>query len=247
MQLPIPIAPTNPKGKGKGKAPEGVPPVPPAAATPAAAVSGVSSQGAEGQLAALVSALASCQETLPERVRELLHVQQGQSASLQAKALHRHVSAQASAAKQLASLRQRRDKYLQDWRTYVHALGDSFKKHLEEKSNILAGFDSEEAVLLETIEEAKERVVSLAGREHLPEGGNEMDVAKDETCPEDRLQMQQKEQALLKAVEAMKEDADREVRTRQRDGSRTPRRAGKEADAVSISSEDGLRPPNSFG
>ena len=187
----------------------------------------------------------------PERVRDIISSHQEQSTSLQAKVLHRHVSAQASLSKQLATVRLIRSRYLQRWRDYVHNLGDTLKRQLEEKADVLAGFDSEEAVLLETIESAKASVVSIAGKDMLLAAeASDMDISKEEAATEavniDRQKLQQQEQALLMAIDTMKEDADKEASEKEtpckRDGSRSPRRVGKNADVQSISSDTEKKP-----
>ena len=152
-----------------------------------------------------------------------------------------------TAAKQLASLRARRAEYLNAWREYVHKLGESLEGQLQEKSDIIAGFDAEEAALQDTIETAKATVLSIAGREANSFGDPtaEMDVSAPEATTEDRQKLQRQEEALLKAVNLMREDADKEV-ARVRDGFRTPRRHGH-GDAQSISSEeDGKKPHGPF-
>ena len=129
-QLPIPTPPPPPTGpKGKGKRAENV-------------STGSSSNAAESQLSALVAALTVHQDALPDKVRELVQTHQESNASAQAKALHKHVATQASAAKQLASLRARRGQYLTSWKDYVHKLSESLDQQLTDKANILAGFDA---------------------------------------------------------------------------------------------------------
>ena len=157
-QLPVPKPPPAPSSKDakkKGKKLEG------------AAVSNVPVSGpaepAESQLTALVAALTVHQDSLPDRVREIVQAHQESNASAQAKALHKSVATQASATKQLAALRARRSQYLVSWRDYVKQLGESLQQQLQEKADVLTGFDSEEAVLLDTIETAKATVLSLAG------------------------------------------------------------------------------------
>ena len=90
------------------------------------------------------------------------------------------------------------------------------KRQLEEKADVLAGFDSEEAVLLETIESVKASVVSIAGKDMLLAAeASDMDISKEEAATEavniDRQKLQQQEQALLMAIDTMKEDADKEA------------------------------------
>ena len=148
-----PPAPGCQKGKSGGK--------PEAGMTAAGSKSGA----AESQLSALVAALSAHQEVLPEKVRDIMHLHQESSASAQAKALHKHIATQESASKQLAGLRSRRAQYLTSWKDYVVKLSQSLEQQLQEKADVLAGFDAEESTLLDTIETVKATVLSLAGKE----------------------------------------------------------------------------------
>ena len=192
------------------------------------------------QLSSLVSALAEHQEALPPKLRELVHSHQGQNATAQAKALHKNVAAQASAAKQLAGLRERRSKYLIEWQSYVKKLGDTLKQQLEEKATILAGLDAEEDVLQEALETAKAAVLSLA-REEAPAETEAMDAElTEDNMQETRQRLLLQEEALQKSVALMQQDA---VQERQREGSRTPRRNQKQPDGEDL--EDSTK--QSFG
>ena len=208
VPVPPPVPPST--GKGKGKQVE-----------MASATAGGSS--AELQLSSLVSALAEHQESLPPKLREIVHSHQGQNASAQAKALHKNVAAQASAAKQLAGLRAKRSKYLTEWQSYVKKLGETLQQQLEEKAAILAGFDAEEDVLQDALETAKSAVLTLAGGEAPAEDAMEAEAAEDDTS-EARQKLKLQEEALQKSVAVMQQDAEQE---KQREGSRTPRRHHK--------------------
>ena len=231
-----PKAPAAGEAKGKGKKMEGP------------AVTGATVTGnAETQLTALMAALAIHQEALPDSIREFVQVHQQTSASAQAKALHKNVAAQASATKRLASLRSRRAQYLVSWKEYMQKLSESLENQLQEKADVLAGFDAEESTLLDAIDTAKATVLSLAGKEAGTHGEapTEMDVSDAGPSSEERQKLQRREEALLQAVRVTQEDAAKEVASREsrdREGSRTPRRAGK-MDAQSISSEEEVRKP----
>ena len=244
--LQIPAPPPPPGGaKGKGKKADG-----------ASVLASAAGTAAKTQLSALVAALTVHQESLPDKVRQIVHAHQETNASAQARALHRHVSAQATAAKQLASLRARRSQYLASWKEYVKKLGESLQKQIQEKTEVLIGFDSEEAVLLDTMETAKATALSLAGGEASATSENTMDLdaAAAEFPAEDREKLKRQEDALVQAIGVMKEDADKEMiadAAKTRDGSRTPRRKSR-GDAASISSEEegsksfeGIMPENS--
>ena len=149
------------------------------------------------------------------------------------------MATQAAATKQLASLRLRRSQYLVSWKEYVQKLSDSLDQQLQEKADVMAGFDAEESTFQDTIETAKATVLSLAGKEISVAGETAlpMEVATAEPSVEEREKLKKREESLLQAVKLMKQDAQIEVAAGARHGSRTPRRPSK-TDAVSVSSEE---------
>ena len=174
------------------------------------------SGAAEAQLLALMQALAARQDSLPECVRDLVHSHQENSASAQAKALRKRVATQAAATKQLASLRLRRSQYLVSWKEYVQKLSDCLDEQLQEKADVMAGFDAEESTFQDTIETAKATVLSLAGKEVSVAGETAlpMEVATAEPSVEEREKLKKREESLLQAVKLMKQDVEIEVAAR---------------------------------
>ena len=198
---------------------------------------------------AIIAALGPHQEALPDKVKELIQGHQESNAAAQAKALHRQISTQANATKQLSAVRKKRLQYLHNWQEYVQRLGETFQAQLAEKAEAMTAMDAEEEALLDTIEQAKATSLSLAGKE-LPsamEDVEEMDDHTDPSTAEARQRLRHKEEAILAAIDTMQNDAAAEVK--QRAGSRTPRRGsrgGAPKEMECISSDDG-GPPQPFG
>ncbi|CAE7742121.1 unnamed protein product, partial [Symbiodinium microadriaticum] len=201
----------------------------------------------------LVQALGQHQELLPEGVREILAAQGRTEVQDHTKSLHRTVSAQATARRELQRIRQGRAAFLATWNTYITDLTTLVAKQVEEQGKALADMDEQEEMWGGKLQEATASLAKLANKGITPEPKTAMDVdaldvvelaeAKvDEaiaTEQERHDRRQQQQQSAFQLVAALKQaqekagkDLAEQTSQREREGSRTPRRGGQAGPAT---------------
>ena len=216
----------------------------------------------KAMLQKLMQALGQHQEALPESVRELIAAQGRTEVQDHTKTLHRTVSAQATARRELQKLQQSRVTFLAAWSSYIADLTSLVTKHVEEQSKALAEMDEQETAWGGKLQEATATLAKLASGgvkletkkamevEESEEAAAEMAEAKvDEAiATEQELQARRllQQQSSLQLVEAWKQaqaKADQDLANhskKERGSSRTPRREGQpggaEPGAAEISS-----------
>ena len=242
------------------------PPTPPQALASAKATGSATSTSAPSQekqaLQQLVQAMEQTKDKLPEALKALLETHQLQESEEEAKFLHKAVSAQQKARKELSKVRTARATYLAGWSTYLGQIQEMLQKQIEDQQKVLGELDEGElqwaAALAEASSSLQNKVggsTELAGMEGIDAEAFEdaVAVAQDEKVDNQlqleqalrlqRAQHQASARSLLDAVAAARVKAATEAETAERDRERTPRRKAATAtdqamEVVNIDDED---------
>ena len=195
----------------------------------------------------LLGTLRSTRETLPPDVAKLLGEQEFQDAQQQAKALHKAVSNQTAARKELHRVRSARRQYVQSWSAYTEQLSLLLQKQLAEQERAVSAFNDTEAQWAAQLQDASSTLSRLSGgTQTILSDSEEMDTqdrAKAGDLEDDpwksaevsrELQKRQQHLGDMLARVAAKAKEDAAMADSKRDNSRTPRRGVKdESDADS--------------
>ena len=223
------------------------PPPTPALPVPAAGLTETPASEAQQRLDMLLGTLRSTRETLPPDVAKLLGEQEFQDAQQQAKALHKAVSNQTAARKELHRVRSARRQYVQSWSAYTEQLSLLLQKQLAEQERAVSAFNDTEAQWAAQLQDASSTLSRLSGgTQTILSDSEEMDTqdrAKAGDLEDDpwksaeasrELQKRQQHLGDMLARVAAKAKEDAAMADSKRDNSRTPRRGVKdESDADS--------------
>ncbi|CAE7859360.1 unnamed protein product, partial [Symbiodinium microadriaticum] len=204
----------------------------------------------------LVSALGAHAEALPEDVRDILARQGRVEVQDHTKTLHKTVSAQAMAKKELQKVRQTRAAFLASWNGYIKDLTALVQEQVQEQGKALAEMDEQETMWCGKLEEATANLAKLAGEKVKTEtmdvdeaDAAEARVAEAVVVEQELLQRRQQQQQasfnLLEALQSAKDkaasDMEADQKVRQRGASRTPRRGVPPPLDVSSSAEESVQ------
>ena len=187
--------------------------------------------------------------TIPAETQQLLDQLRQEDAQSHAKAMHKVISVQASARKELTTVRTLRAGYLQEWAKYIESVTDLLQKQITEQQATLTELDVREQSAMDAWAKTKADLSRLAAESPADKDDSEIEAAEimvDEAIELEaqRQEAREQEQAnttrLLGALQDLKTQAVQQARAA-RDGSRTPRRRQKEAD-VDLTGEDTKQP-----
>ncbi|CAE7301905.1 CACNA1H [Symbiodinium sp. CCMP2592] len=218
--------------------------------------------GAERQiLQQLLQALGNHQEALPESVRTIMAQQGRMETQDHAKTLHRTVSAQATARRELQRIRQARTSFLASWHKYIADLTTLVTQQVDAQGQTLADLDEQEEQWSGKLGEATANLAKLAADGIKQEAKGSMEVedldpdevgeqrVMDAIATQQELEQQRKthQQAAIDLVEALKQAKDKaaqeiELSQGNREHSRTPRRGGQ--NTVDVSSSESVKDGN---
>ncbi|CAE7871849.1 Ankyrin repeat and KH domain-containing protein mask [Symbiodinium microadriaticum] len=234
-------------GKGKGAAnPVPAPAVPsldalpgmpakpalPAVANPRPAAPTVPTADRQA-LDALVQTLVSAKMPIPPETQALLDQMRHEDAQSDAKNMHRAVSSQAAARKDLVAIRSLRAHYMQEWSAYLVAISELLDKQVEEQAQTLAGLDDREQQAVDCWLKAKADLARLTADTTQDKESDEIDAA--EAMVEDSIEIetyrreareaaQAHTEKLQVAIRGLRTQAVEQAEEAKREGSRTPRR-----------------------
>ena len=257
-----PHPPKAPKG-GKGKPSLGeeappatamvglpTPPSMPSLTLPTSAATSSDSAPTDAQqrLDALMGTLRQARDTLPPDIAKLLGDQEIQDTHLHSKALHKAVTHQDKAKKELAKVRVARRNFFSSWVSYTDKISALLQKQFAEQQQTIEHFANAEAKWTEQLKEATANLARLSGSEIIPSDSEDMDAeckSKDEEDPwrtdEAIKDLQQRREAITMALRQNQNAADSGKRERSRTPGRNPREledaktkqdAGEDAAAV---------------
>ena len=247
----VPTAPAIETLPSPPSAPSGLDKVPPA--TPLQAE--VSPEKAAYQQ--LLQALAGQKETLPEDIRRLVDQQSIAAGQDSAKSLHRTVTAQATARRELQRTRNARSTYMQAWSSYIGQLRDLLEEQVRNQQEHLEQLDTQEMQWSGRLQEASTTLTRLANEgfqaeiKEIRDSESDMEMAEqrvdDAIALEQELRNQQavQQQAakdLLAALGNTRDQAAEEAAKAQRHAtegraaSRTPRRGKTAENSVAVDS-----------
>ena len=231
------------KGKGKGKAPAlsdlPQPSSTPAIALPKPPAGGGQEATEEGDLLGALLAHLGDSGSLPPSLAERVQSFQATNARSTGKLLHKQVARQTEARTQLQKLAKDRHQFLEGWAEYLKVLTDTVEQQVVKMSQVLSDFDTAEGQWQAQLMEATDLLSKASGGSPPAPKGTEAMEAEDASvaqaaAEESRSRMQAEQirlgqQELVAALNKAKAAA--EV---QRDGSRTPRRKGKDSEIVDL-------------
>ena len=246
----------KPAGKGKGK-PDGkaarpdvaglpqapVPPALPAPAAPAGQLTGASSE-AQTKLESLLATRRSSRDSLPVEIVSMLGDHEAAASQQKSKAMHRAISSQDKARKELIRVRDARRAYLASWTEYVMNLQKLLQQQQQqEQEKAMSEFAENETHWRAQLKEATNTLASLSGEPGsfvIPDSDEEKDsdMKTEKDSWSDGADLRQRQTELGTVLARVKERAENAAREAAaegkdsgRDSSRTPRRGAKDADA----------------
>ena len=254
---------TSTDSAGKGKAPGGalsqVPPAPTAEALPSAPakpalpqpmlpkVPAVVGPSAERQaLDALVQSLVSAKMPIPTETQALLDQMRQEDAQSSAKIMHRAVSQQAAARKDLGAVRSLRAAYMNEWSTYLSSVADLLDQQITEQTQVLASLDEREQQAIDTLLKAKADLARLAAENSRDREADDMDASEAMVDDAIEFEAQRRDaraaamastEQLQTTLRGLRQQAVEQAEDARRDGSRTPRRRSKET-AIDLTTEE---------
>ena len=202
----------------------------------------------------LLQLLAGQKESLPENVKQLVEQQSLAASQDNAKYLHKTVTAQAAARRELQKTRNARSSYMQAWSAYIGQLGTLLEEQIKTQQEQLELLDAQEMQWTGSLQEASATLARMANEGIKTEPREEEDMDMSEQKVDDAIALEQELQAqkeaqlkasqeLLTALHATKAKAVEEAARAQkhategRGASRTPRRGGRQPDdAVPVDS-----------
>ena len=224
---------------------EQLPAPPAAAATSAPKAAGGPSTAASStpekqQLDALLKILRTTKTPLPSEAQQMMEQLQQNQSQQEAKNMHRAVSQQSTAKKELERVRAARSLFLQQWAQYISGLADLLQQQMEEQEETLASFDQKEAQWQEALAKSSAELKQLTDCptldvQEVQESEDEMEVqaaeemvdkaiAEEQQMKARREEQRQQSKQLQATLETMKQQAQHRAEEAKRDGSRTPRR-----------------------
>ncbi|CAE7867077.1 unnamed protein product [Symbiodinium sp. KB8] len=188
---------------------EGLPQPPKAAAVSAPknalAQAASSTTPAEKQLDALVKALRSSKGQIPQEAQQMLDQLQQTQTQQEAKSMHRAVSQQSTAKKEIEKIKTARALYLQHWSQYIQGLADLLQQQMEEQEAVLTTFDDKEAQWQEALGKASTELQQLTKHgapQEISDTEADMEAAEEQV---DRAIAEEQQEAQTRADEATRE------------------------------------------
>ena len=136
----------------------------------------------------LLQMLTAQKDSLPEPVQALLSQQARQDTEDQAKLLHRQVSAQAKATRELQKVRESRAAYLTAWSNYMAQLTDLVAQQSQEQEETLRKLDEQEQLWGDRLRDSTTTLTRLT-----QDGGhqkdNDMEIEDNEKKVDDAIQL----------------------------------------------------------
>ncbi|CAE7716486.1 unnamed protein product, partial [Symbiodinium sp. CCMP2456] len=224
-------------------------PAPPSAlpmAAPKSTTASSSAQVAQSvekqQLDTLLKVLRTSKAAIPAEAQALLEQYQQSQTEQETKSMHRAVSQQSAAKRELDKLKTARSLYLQQWSQYIAGLAELLKTQIAEQETVMQSFDDKEEQWKAALTKASAELKALTTA-----SGSVQDVDSSDPGEDDHA-MQVQEELVEKAIEEERAEAHAKEAQRQqnqkvqatldalavqakaketedkRDGSRTPRR-----------------------
>ena len=246
-------------GSGKGAEAPAVPdtsllPTPPPAPSlttpslPTAQNTDPTMSEAQQRLDMIMGTLRSTRESLPAEVAKLLGEHEVQNTQAHAKALHQAVRSQTVAKKELQRTRAARQNYVQSWLSYVELLSKQLQEQFKAQEDTLRSFADAETKWMSQLAEASANLSRLSGDTHVVNSDSEEMDTSDKKPAEVEVdpwgteefvrELRERQRKLSATLELGKDSAMAATESVKREGSRTPRRVGKDS-----KEEDGAAPP----
>ena len=174
----MPKAPAVPQMATKNQDGKETAPATSAAATPATA-SSTADDGANKQLQALMQALQGW-DSLPPAVKDMMESAQQENNKKVSASLHKKVTEQARARKDLVELRRQRGEYLAGWSQYLQDLLQTLQKQFGERNNTLEQLYNQEGNLMQALQAASMEVKRLSTLQQKVDPGDVVHVDSPE-------------------------------------------------------------------
>ena len=245
----MPLAPD--RGKGKGGPPDKrtaptvkdlpKPPELEAIPKPTAAVKAEIIDDKPSSSSTLLSQLVASRESLPPEIQALLDKEVEQDAKASTKQLHRLVSQQGSARRELQSLHKMRDSFLLEWSSYISQLCTLVEQQMQSKAETLMELDQAEEAWRAQMVQATTQIALASGvtPPTVVESGEPIDLEADQEEAEQEVahaaaeasqkrrklaELEQQEKSISAALAQAKTAADESAQALRE---RTPRRGAK--------------------
>ncbi|CAE7327367.1 unnamed protein product [Symbiodinium sp. KB8] len=239
-------AQTDHQQEAQGKAPllEALPPPPTATAIAAPkgapASSSTTPSPEKQQLDAIFKILRSSRDSIPMEAQNLLDQFQQDQTQQEARSMHKAVSQQSAAKKEIEKIRAARSQYMQQWAQYIQGLADLLQRQVTEQETVLAAYDDKEAQWMGALTKATadlKQMTSTNPVHEISEDEQDMEAEDmvDRAIDEEQKITKQREEHLQQSkqlqvtLESIKAQAMSRVEEAKRDGSRTPRRQASHA------------------
>ena len=189
----------------------------------------------------LLSQLVASREALPPEIQALLDKEVEQDAKASTKQLHRLVSQQGSARRELQSLHKMRDSFLLEWSSYISQLCTLVEQQMQSKAETLMELDQAEEAWRTQMAQATNQIALASGvaPPTVVESGEPIDLETDQEEAEQEVaraaavaskkrrmlaELEQQEKSISAALAQAKTAADESAQALRE---RTPRRGAK--------------------
>ena len=255
------------KGRGKGKTKAPAPAEPSGAGSLLAALPrapqeiAVSMPGTGSEvekapmLSELVAALSAVKEELPSSVQSVLQQHLEEDVRLTSKGLHRLVSQQTTAKKELQAVRHAREVFLTEWTSYLGSLSELLEKQTAAKAVQIQKLDEAEAKWTHQLASATQAITTQSAQvvDLEAEDAEDMedivntDAAKEAAKTVAAQRSLQGEDQLVQALRSAKTAADQELNGLRERTPRRKNRTGADGDLGTSGGKDGTASSDSAG
>eukprot|EP00439_Symbiodinium_sp_Y106_P076334 s317_g15.t1 len=162
-----------------------VPAIPP---PPREVASSSTTAASEQLLQQIMGALSRSREELPPQLRALLDEHTGEDHKSAGKVMHRLVSAQTTARRELDQVRAARRDFLAQWTKYTTKLCHTWQQQMTEKTRAMQEFDDTEEKWSQQLQGTSRELSKLNGEVQQVDGSDSEDMDAVDTVIEEELQ-----------------------------------------------------------
>ena len=193
------------------------------------------------QLDAILQSLMAAKLPIPPETQALVDQMRRDDIHLNSRSIHRAVSAQTTARKELGNIRTLRANYLQEWAGYITSVTELLDRQIAEQQQLVSDLDDREQTAHDAWLKARADLNRLT--KNGPQCIEDDDPDEAEAMVEDLIEVESlrrearaeekaKTEELRQALSGLRQQAAEQAASAKRDGSRTPRRHQKPSSDV---------------
>ena len=183
--------------------------------------------------------MSASKESLSPELQELLAHHKKEDTAIAAKSLHRAVSAQAAARRELTKVRNSRAQYSMAWAAYIEQVTATVQAQVTQHAEVMSGFAEKEAQWEQSLADATSELSKLATEGVVELVDSEAEdamvdaaIAAEQEVAQAQARQQERNNALLQGLRVAQGQANAAMEETARE--RTPRRGKKEDEAEGV-------------